>query len=274
MQWWCSAQGLAWSWTWRPYPGVWLFIGALAAVYGLVLRSGRATEAAERGRAASGIAGLLTLWVALDWPVGTLGAGYLASVHMVQYLLIALVVPVLLLLGVPRAAWARIAADPRRVRVLRRLTHPLVTLAAFNLVLFATHVPSVVDSLMATQAGSFALDSSWLAAGLLMWWPVVAPVPERPRFPYPLKMGYLFLNTVLNTLPYAFLTFGDLPFYATYELAPRVGAITARGDQQVAGVLMKVAGGAILWTAITILFFRWFGSEERAERREAEGSAA
>ena len=30
MQWWCAAQDVAWSWTWRPYPGVWIFIATLA----------------------------------------------------------------------------------------------------------------------------------------------------------------------------------------------------------------------------------------------------
>lgn len=252
---------------------MWLFVAALAVAYGLALRAA-GPGAPGPGRRAAGIAGLLTVWIALDWPVGTLGAGYLASVHMVQYLLLALLAPALLLLGVPDRAWERVAARPRLLRALRGLTHPLVALAVFNLTLFATHVPSVVDGLMGSQAGSAALDLAWLAAGLVLWWPVVAPVPERPRFGHPAKMGYLFLNTVLNTLPYAFLTFGDLPFYATYELAPRVGAITARGDQQVAGVLMKVGGGAILWTAITILFFRWFGSEERAERGRVGGRAA
>ena len=77
-------------------------------------------------------------------------------------------------------------------------------------------------------------------------------------------MGYLLVATVLNTMPYAFLTFGELPFYGIYELAPPVTGISTREDQQIAGLLMKMGGGAILWTAITILFFQWFNREERA----------
>ena len=71
------------------------------------------------------------------------------------------------------------------------------------------------------------------------------------------------------TLPYVFLTVADLPFYATYELAPPVGSLGPRGDQQVAGLLMKVGGGIILWTVITILWFRWYGREERTGRAGA-----
>jgi hypothetical protein len=31
MTWWCSAQGL--PWTWRPYPGVWLLVAAVVGLY-------------------------------------------------------------------------------------------------------------------------------------------------------------------------------------------------------------------------------------------------
>jgi putative membrane protein len=259
LQWWCSAQGIPWTWEWRPYPGVWLFVLLLAVAYWGVVR--RAAPGGERTGFA--VAGLLTLWLALDWPIGALGGGYLSSVHMLQFLMIAIVAPALLLLGVPDATWDRLAAT-RVVAVLRPVTNPLVTLALFQVIVVWTHLPAVVDTLMVTQLGSFALDALWLAGGLAFWWPVLASVPRRPRFVDPLKMGYLFLATVLNTLPYAFLTFGETPYYGIYELAPPVAGIPARQDQQVAGLLMKVGGGLILWTAITILWFRWYGREEAA----------
>jgi putative membrane protein len=207
---------------------------------------------------------VFALWLALDWPIGAL-AGYLASAHMLQYLLTALLAPPLLLLGVPEAAWSRLARHSRAVRVLRFVTHPLLALAVFQVVIYYTHMPSVVDGLMPTPFGSFVIDALWLVAGVLFWWPVFAPVPDRPWFGYPLKMGYLFVSTVLNTMPYAFLTFGELPFYGVYELAPPVGLLSPREDQQLAGLLMKVGGGLFLWTVITILFFLWYGREGEAE---------
>lgn len=258
MQWWCAAQGVAWEWTWRPYPGVWAFVLLLAVGYAW-LRS--RTAADGRGRTASFAAGLLLLWIALDWPVGALGAGYLASVHMVQFLLIALAAPPLLLHGIPPDALRRLVRPPVGGRALRVATHPGVALLLFHLVVVATHWPRVVDELMASQAGSFALDMAWLAGGVLFWWPVVCPVPER-RFPHPYKIGYLILATVIGVLPFAFLTFAELPFYATYELAPPVSGISARTDQRIAGLLMKLGGGLVLWTAIGVLFFRWWAASE------------
>ena len=269
LQWWCSAQTAAWTWNPRPFPGVWLLVALLVGVYWLLRRfAGEPASASDRSRDRKGkwawFGGVLVLWIALDWPVGAL-SGYLASAHMLQYLLTVLAAPPLLLLGVPVGAWRRLASSSGAIRVVRFLTHPLIALAIFQLVLLYTHLPSVVDRLMVTPSGSFAIDTLWLTAGLVFWWPVVAPIPVRPWFGYPLKMGYLFLSMVLNTMPYAFLTFGELPFYGIYELAPPVGLLGAREDQQLAGLLMKVGGGVILWTAITILFFRWYSGEGEAE---------
>lgn len=271
MQWWCSAQATAWEWSWQAYPGVWLFVLATGVLY--YRAASRRTERRDGRRIASFVAGLALLWIALDWPVGALGAGYLASVHMVQFLLIALAAPPLLLYGIPPDVLSRLRSRPRLWITLRRVTHPLVAILAFNAIVVATHWPGVVDRLMASQLGSFALDMAWLGGGLLFWWPVVCPVPER-RFPYALKVGYLILNTILNTAPYAFLTFAETPFYAVFELAPPVGGLSAREDQQLAGVLMKVGGGVVLWTAITVLFFRWWLSEEGSEAGAAKGAGA
>ena len=210
--------------------------------------------------------GLLLLWAALDWPVGTLGAGYLASAHMVQFLLIALIAPPLLLLGLRPllSAHGRAWGHP----LVRLASHPVFTLALFTAILGATHWPAVVDGLMASQLGSFALDMAWLAAGILFWWPVVMDVPERPWFAAPLRMGYLVAGTVVNTGVFAYLTFSDLPLYATFELAPPVYGFSTRDDQLLAGLLMKMGGALVLWTAVTILFFRWFARQEAEEGRE------
>lgn len=268
MTWWCSAQSAAWTWTWQAYPGVWALVALLLVAYRLLERRvGRATTTSR----AWFLGGLAVLWVALDWPIGALGAGYLASVHMVQYLLIALLAPALLLRGIPGAAWVRLerSAGAKLRGSLGFLTHPLVTLGVFAVVVHYTHLPAVVDGLMASQGGSFAIDMLWLLGGLLFWWPIVVPVPDRPRFQHPMKMGYLFVATVVNTLPYAFLTFGELPFYGIYELAPPFPGISTRQDQQLAGLLMKVGGGVILWTAITVVFVRWFQREAAEDLREA-----
>jgi putative membrane protein len=209
-------------------------------------------------------AGALALWIALDWPVGPLGAGYLASVHMGQVLLIAMLAPPLLLNGIPDAAYRRLEHHPRALRLLAVLTHPVVAMAIFTVSMGVTHWPPVVDALMGSQLGSFAIDMLWLGTGLIFSWPVAAPVPERPWMTYPLKMGHLLAGSLLNTGVFAFLTFSDLPVYAIYELAPPISGLSAREDQRIAGLLMKMGGAPIMWTWISILFYRWYRESEAA----------
>lgn len=276
MQWWCAAQDVAWSWTWRAYPGVWAFIGLLGAGFVTLHRrwGGGDRAFAAPARRGFAVAGLLLLWIALDWPVGALGSGYLASVHMVQFLLIAVAAPPLLLLGVPRGALEAWVARPVAGRVMAVVGHPIVSIGSFTALMAFTHWPPIVDELMAGQAGSFALDMLWLVSGLVFWWPVAVALPARDWLKEPFKIGYLIAATLVNTGVFAFLTFSSVPVYATFELAPPVGSLSTRDDQLVAGLLMKVGGAVVLWTSITILFFRWVRRSERDDPADARGALA
>lgn len=274
MQWWCSAQTAAWTWEWQPYPGVWLFVLLLGGGYLWLRRRyhhrdrGDLSAGEDAGRRGWFALGLVLVWLALDWPVGPLGAGYLASVHMGQVLVLSLLAPAFLIMGIPRAAFRPLTGDSLAARIVGRVTHPVAALLVFNGILVATHVPVVLDGLSSTQAGMLAMDLAWILGGLTFWWPVLAPAPRRPWFNELFEIGYVFLNTIPTTVPYGFLVFAEFPLYATYELAPPVAGIASVTDQQIAGFIMKLGGGIVLWTAMTILFFRWYVAEER------EGSAA
>ena len=269
MQWWCSSsQGVAWSWAWQPYPGVWFFIALFALVYAVrIRRAGLAIAPAampprSRREIAFFAAGLFSLWLALDWPLGPLGSGYLASVHMVRYLLIALVAPPLLLLGIPADGFARLKDRPRILAVLQDVTQPLVAFFIFNVVISVTHWPSLVDWLMATQLGSFVLDVAWLVAGLVFWWPLVSPVPEWRNFTHVWKLGYLGLNGIIVRPAFFILLFSRFPAYATYELAPPIGGISPVSDQQLAAGIMKLGTAWAMVVAMAFVFASWVRSSE------------
>jgi cytochrome c oxidase assembly factor CtaG len=280
LQWWCSAQNVAWSWSWRAYPGVWLFVLVLVSLFVSLLRHSRRLgvgPAIRKRRTWTAWLGLLLVWVALDWPVGALGGGYLASLHMTQFLLLAMIAPPLILLGLPAEAVRDVSPEGTLGNMLRTVTHPGTTLVVFNVMMFATHLPVTSDALMPSQLGAFVVDVLWLGGGLLYWWPIAGPGVPRPRFNAPLRIGYLFVTMMFMTAPGAMITFADLPLFATYELAPRVGQISALGDQRLAGLLMKIGGAVITWIAISIIFYRWQVEENRllqkdlAKVRQAEG---
>jgi putative membrane protein len=171
---WCSATGAAWTWQWRAYPGVWLFILLLA--FGMWYWNGagaRAAHVPQRPVHPGFVGGLIVLWAALDWPIGALGAGYLASVHMLQFLLMALVAPPLLVLGPSREALALLERPGRLRALVRRLVAPVPALVFFSVTVLVTHLPPIVDALMTTQLGSMLIDLLWIAAGCVYWWPLV-----------------------------------------------------------------------------------------------------
>ena len=257
MSFWCSATGAAWTWQWRAYPGVWLFIILLALGMWAWNRAG-ARAANRRTRPAHPLfgGGLVILWLSLDWPIGALGAGYLASVHMVQFILIGMLAPPALLLGLSPQALAMAG----RSALVRRLTSPVMALVLFNAIVLLTHLPPIVDNLMTSQVGSMVIDLLWLAGGLVFWWPIILATPARPSFVPPLRMLYLIVGLMFSPVMFGvagFMLYSQHPLYGVYELAPPFPGFSSRDDHQLAGVLMSITGAIVAFVGLSVIFFRW-----------------
>ena len=95
-----------------------------------------------------------------------------------------------------------------------------------------------------------------------MWFPVLNRLPGLPQMGYPGRMLYLFLQSVVPTVPASFLTFATGVIYKVYEEAPRAFSMTAVEDQQLAGAIMKVYGGLVLWMVILVMFFRYYAESQ------------
>mgnify|MGYP002787296808 CR=1 FL=1 len=255
MQWWCSAGSAPWTWAWQAYPGVWLLVGLLAFAYH---RASRHPDTPRQERRLGWI-GVLTVWLALDYPMGPLAAGYLATAHALQFLMIAFIAAPLLLLGARTGLAARLPTAGPRAQALSVILHPLLAAAVFNIVTITTHVPQVNDGLMVSQLGAFTIDIAWLLGALWFWWPLTVAVPSRPLFAVPLRMLYLFLGTVVHTGIAIVMLIRDYPMYSIYELAPRATAMDAMTDLKVAGGVMELLGIGIIFGILTAMFFRWTG---------------
>jgi cytochrome c oxidase assembly factor CtaG len=267
VQWWCSARGIPWRWHWQPYPGVWLAVLALAAAYARWSRPLDASTGAHTISTARRVGGWIAValvWMTLDWPGGPLGTGYLASVHAAQFLVLAMLAPPLLLRGVdPERVRAVLARSGIAAGIIRVATKPLLAMIAFTVVMLATHAPDVVDALMRSQLGAFALDLAWFFSGLAFWWPVAIDVPVREHFGPPIRMLYLFAGTQAHLYLAMWLLLAELPKYGIFELAPRVTALSALEDQQVAGGLLLTIGGTYVLAVISVVFFRWFAEPQQ-----------
>jgi putative membrane protein len=244
---------------------VWLVLGSVAAAYLVAIRRHAASTGmpVDRRHRAMFLTGIAIVLFASTWPVHDLAEDYLYSVHMVQHLLYTLVAAPLLVAGTPAWLWRRLLA-PAPVRVAWRvLTRPLVALLLFNGVLLFTHWPQVVEASVGSELTHFALHVLIVGSALVMWWPVVSPLPEMPPLTPPGQMLYLFFQSIAPTIPASFLTFGHTVLYAPYATFPRIWGWSAIDDQMLAGLFMKIVGGLILWGVIAAVFFRWSAREER-----------
>jgi putative membrane protein len=202
-------------------------------------------------------AGMLVMLLALQGPLHDLSDYYLFSAHMVQHLLIMLVMPPLLLLGIP--GWMlRPLIRVRGVYALAWfLTFPLVAFFLNNGIFLIWHFPAPYDLMMRNHDVHVLMHLMIMFSGMLMWWPVLSPLPELPRIAPTLQMLYLFVLGIPMMIAAAMITFSREELYTFYVEAPRVFDISPLEDQQLGGAIMWVPGALVIWIAITLVYFYW-----------------
>ncbi len=222
-----------------------------------------------RGRIAAYLLAMGTIFLALHTPLDTLSDDYLFSVHMTQHLLLTLIMPPLLLIGVPGwLIWPLFARWPALLALGRALTRPVTAFALFNVIFIGYHVPAVYGLAQESEPLHILGHLLFMTTGVITWWPVLSPLRELPPLAPPLQMLYLFLQTLPSQALGALLTFNATPLYEHYAAAPRVwGFMTAQADQELGGLIMWVIGGAFFLGAFAAVFLRWAQLQEAAERR-------
>ena len=184
------------------------------------------------------------------------------SVHMAQHMVLTLAVPPLILLGIP--AWFIRPFIKHRFAfaIAKVLTHPVFAMGSFNATLAIWHVPLLYD--VAVWDYNIHILNHWmyLSTAILLWWPIYSPLPELPRLNYPLQMLYLFIQSLVPAVLASIITFAEESVYIAYRQAAPMWSWSIVEDQQIGGLIMKVGGGAFLWTLAIIIFFNWFTQEE------------
>lgn len=216
---------------------------------------------------------LLVLFLTLNGPVHDLSDEYLFSAHMVQHLILELLVPPMLLAGTP--GWMlRPLLRVRGVGALARwITRPVIAFAVFNVVLAAWHLPPLYNLALAVHAVHILQHLMFLAASVLMWWPLMGSLPELPRLSYPGQMLYCFLMTLPMSVVAVYITMADRVLYPLYAIAPRVLGISPLEDQRYGGLIMWVPGGLFFYGVMTVVFVLWTrrGGEDTAGAAQVAG---
>ena len=181
---------------------------------------------------------------------------------MVQHLLITLAAPPLLILGMPGWMIRKLFCGKHFHKYTKFLFAPIPALIAYNATTVLAHWPPIVDGALNHHLVHFFVHLWLFATAWMMWMPVVNRVPELPMMSTPMKLIYLFVQSIIPTIPAAFITFSTKPLYPFYAHAPRLWIQSPVEDQQLAGAIMKIFGGGFLWLMILILFFRWKAEED------------
>ncbi len=256
--------------SWTAHPDVWLLVGLFAAGYAIaIVRLGPkwavpGQAVVTRFQVTCWSLGVLAVWVASDYPIHDVAEGYNYSVHMVQHLTYSMIAAPLLLLGMPAWLLRRLLAPRWLFGTVRVLSRFVPALLIFNVILVFTHWPLVVNASLDSGLTHFGLHSLLFVSSLIVWMPIVSPLPEIPRLIPVMRMFYLFAWSIVPTVPASFLTFGSAPLYKFYEHVPHLFGLSTLEDQQAAGLIMKIGAGLLLWMVIAVVFFRWASEEERA----------
>ena len=265
------------GWTLRAiHPGAAIGVAGLAGWYLWRARQGAAATPSPAGAPASGqhgapparatpsvrqriafAAGLLALLAALSGPLRDLGDRFLMSAHALQFLLISLVAAPLLVLGTPGWMLRPLLARPPVASVARVLARPAMCFALFNVSLIAWHLPALHNAALANPAVHAVQHVMFVGAALLVWWPLLSPLPELPRLSYPAQMLYCFAMSLPLAIVAMSIVNAPSLLYPAYSLAPRLWGITPMTDQYVTGLLLGVLGGMFFYGVLSVVFFRW-----------------
>jgi putative membrane protein len=238
-------------WSFHLAPGEIAIVAVLAGLGVLAFRA----ERPSRTRATAYIAGVALTAAVLLTPVSTVALDYLLAAHLFQNVALAEWVPLLLVLGVAPPLAERLTANP----VARRLTHPFVALPLWLVSYAVWHVPAVYDAALRNH-GLLALEHvSYLATGLLLWWPVVHDAPHR--LSNAARAVYLFAAFILASPLGLLLTFLPEPVYGFYEEAPRLWGLSPLADQQLAGVIMAGSEAIVFFAAFAFFLSRFLDDE-------------
>ncbi len=259
---------------WQAHPEVWLMT---AAAVGLGWYAARVVQPAAVAAGFEPIsrrqkgwygAAVLCMWLASDWPMHDIAEEHLYFVHMVQHLLISMIVPAAFVLATPRWMIDLLLPDGTRSREgFRWITAPLRAGLIFNALTILLHWSFIVEVSAASGAAHFLFHLAIFVAGLFMWMPICGPIKEW-QLPAPGKMIFLFLMSIVPTIPSGWLIFSENVVYQPYDTPNRLWGIDVLSDQQAAGVVMKLVGGFFLWGVIVVLFARWSAEEQRRQVAE------
>ena len=244
------------------HPSIAIGVAALAIAYWLACRlCRRRPTRGQVGWFTAALAVILYTHTGLD----EYADDRIFFMHMLQHLVQAFIIPPMLLLGTPD--WMlRPWVLSRAVKPIARIfTNPIVTFTVFSAVFVTAHFPPIFDLMCRNENFHIFLHLCFMVTGVLLWWPILSPLPELPRLPYPAQILYVFLLMIPMTAVAAPITLATHVIYPWYLEGPHGWGIRPLDDQILGGLLMWVGQGTYLTAVFTVIFYRWSRHDDRDE---------
>jgi cytochrome c oxidase assembly factor CtaG len=267
---------------WHPEASVVLPLLLFALLYSIGLA--RLWRRSDRGRASLQRG---TLLFAAGW---TMLAGATASplhemgersftFHMIEHELIMLPAALLLVLARPgpvllwafpvsaRGTFASIARGGRGLWTLA--SAPLAATGLQALALWAWHMPPLFDRALESEGWHIAQHLSFFLTALLFWWAMAHG--RTGRNGYGLAALCLFLTSLVGGALGALMAISSSPWYAPYAaMGMTPWGLSPAEDQQLAGLVMWIPGGAFHAAAALVFLLSWLRASEVGHAVPAE----
>ena len=225
-------------------------------------------------------------WLVVIWSTCS-GVAWYAPVsfalHMVSHMTLAMMAPVLLVLGGPITLALRVipaASNGQRgprewitwalhSPLTRFVTSPVYVLFIYTVGLYGLYYTDLYASMMSSHLGHFAMQVHFLAAGYLFYW-VVIGVDAGPRqLSHPAKLILLMASLVIHSFFAVPMMMTESPMVAGwYELVQAPWLVDAAQDTRIAGAIAWGFGEIPTLIVAIVLGFQWATSDERQARRD------
>jgi len=237
--------------------------------------------------------GLILFYLAVGGPIDLLGH-FLFFMHMVKMALLYIIIPPLVIMGFPKWFYMRFHRDNRFMRVLGFFSRPILANVMFATLFSIYHMPFIFDLSMTNLVVKTVYTTVLFISALLVWWPLLSPIPNHQDLSSIRKIAYLYLGAFLLAPSCALIVFGNHPIYATYTDpqtwatalglcisgdpaailqslgGPQfLGSMTPLEDQKIGGVLMKITQEIVYGAALAFTFYRWAHRERAKEPEQA-----
>jgi putative membrane protein len=244
------------------------------------------SEPLKRSEAILFVIGIVLLYLTKGGPLDLMGH-LMFYAHMIQMAVLYLVIPPILIVGIPAWIWRKVLLLPVIKPIFQFFTNPLIALIIFNGMFSFYHIPMIFDSIKMDMWLHASYTAILFLFAVFMWWPLINRLPEYQSLNGLKKVGYIFADGILLTPACALIIFADTPMYATFSdpsawmeaLKLCVPGATLEGlnlsgpevfnsmslihDQQLGGVIMKIIQEIVYGVVLGQIFFTWYRKEKQ-----------